>query len=78
MLEVAPSLTTTEVRELLRTTSQLPVGLGYGPRRGFGQLSLENVFHRLRGEKLYPLSPLLSDVGVNRDIACLLYTSRCV
>ena len=69
MLEVAPSLTTTEVRELLRTTSQLPVGLGYGPRRGFGQLSLENVLHRLRGEKLYPLSPLLSDVGVNRDIA---------
>ena len=69
MLEMAPSLTTTEVRELLRTTSQLPVGLGYGPRRGFGQLSLENVFHRLRGEKLYPLSPLLSDVGVNHDIA---------
>lgn len=69
MLQLDPNLTVTEVRELLRTTAQLPVGLGYGPRRGFGQVNLEAVFERLGGAMLYTLSPLLSDVGVNRDIA---------
>jgi len=69
MLELFPKLTTTEVRELLRTTSRLPLGQGYGPRRGFGQLDLQALFDRLGGGMLLALSPPWSDVGVNRDIA---------
>ena len=69
MLEARPTLTTTQVRELLRTTASQPLARGYGPRRGFGQLNVEAVFGRLRGEKLYGLSALMSDVGVSQDIA---------
>jgi subtilisin family serine protease len=69
MLELFPKLTATEVRELLRTTSRLPFGQGYGPRRGFGQMDLQAVFERLGGGMLLALSPPWSDVGVNRDIA---------
>lgn len=69
LLERSPALTTTDVRELLRTTSTLPRQLGYGPRHGFGVVSLENAFARLQSAPRYALSPIDSDVGVNRDIA---------
>ncbi len=69
LLQFAPLLTTTDVRELLRTTSALPSQHGYGPRHGFGLVNLESVFHRLTRGPLFELSPLDSDVGVNRDLA---------
>lgn len=69
MLEARPQLTTTQVRELIRTTASQPLQRGYGPRRGFGLLNVEAIFARLRDEKRYALSALVSDVGVSRDLA---------
>lgn len=69
LLEERPQLTTTQVRELIRTTASQPLQRGYGPRRGFGLLNVEALFARLRGETLYAISPLVSDVGVSRDLA---------
>lgn len=69
LLQHSPALTTTDVREFLRTTSVLPQKHGYGPRHGFGLLNLDSVFYRLTRNPLVALSPLDSDVGVNRDTA---------
>lgn len=69
LLEHNPRLTPTEIRELLRTTTRLPLLQGYGPRRGFGELDLPAALHTLTDKPREELSALLSDVGVNRDLA---------
>jgi subtilisin family serine protease len=69
LLQLDPTLTPTQVRELLRTTTAGDRDGGYGPRHGFGTLSLTNALTRLRGAPATLVDAAQSDVGVNRDVA---------
>lgn len=68
LLQLDPDLSTTRLRELLRTTT-FPTGNGYGPRSGFGTLDLRTTLHALRGAPPGAVDAQLSDVGVSSDIA---------
>jgi subtilisin family serine protease len=68
LLQLDPDLTTSRLREILRTTT-FPTGEGYGPRSGFGMLDLRTTLRALRGPPPGPVDPALSDVGTSRDIA---------
>lgn len=68
LFELAPNLTGTQLRELLRTTADTdPLAPSYGPRRGFGTLSLETALAALRGSPPEGLDIGRSDLGVNYD-----------
>ncbi len=69
LLQLNPSLTTTQTRELLRTTTAADRAGGYGPRHGFGSMALDTALLKLRGEPAVLVNALESDVGVNRDVA---------
>lgn len=73
LLQLSPGLTTTQVRELLRTTTADDRAGGYGPRHGFGTLSLTTALLKLRGAPAVLVSALDSDVGVNKDVATPQY-----
>ena len=73
LLQLSPGLTTTQVRELLRTTTADDRAGGYGPRHGFGSLSLTTALLKLRGAPAVLVSALGSDVGVNKDVATPQY-----
>lgn len=73
LLQLSPGLTTTQVRELLRTTTADDRAGGYGPRHGFGSLSLTTALLKLRGAPAVLVSALDSDVGVNKDVATPQY-----
>src|SRR5439155_1330839 len=65
--------TAAQVRELLRTTTASDRAGGYGPRHGFGSLSLATALLKLRGNPAVLVSAFESDVGVNRDVAAPQY-----
>lgn len=68
LFELAPQLTGTAMRELLRTTTAVDSGLAsYGPRRGFGTLDLRKALLALRGTPLGEVDANRSDLGVNYD-----------
>ena len=69
LLELAPDLTPTRMRELLRTTTADDRAGGYGPRHGFGSISLTTALVKLRGDPAVMVSAYESDVGLNRDVA---------
>lgn len=73
LLQLSPWLNTTQVRELLRTTTADDRAGGYGPRHGFGSLSLETALLKLRGDPAVLVHAFSSDVGVNRDVAMPQY-----
>lgn len=73
LLQLSPGLTTTQVRELLRTTTADDRAGGYGPRHGFGSLSLTTALLKLRGAPAVLVSALDSDVGINKDVATPQY-----
>ncbi|MFO0579320.1 MAG: S8 family serine peptidase [Polyangia bacterium] len=68
LLQLDPDLTTSRLRELLRTTT-FPTGEGYGPRSGFGMLDLRTTLRALRGPPPGPVDAALSDVGTSSDLA---------
>lgn len=68
LFELSPQLTSTAMRELLRTTTAVESGLAsYGPRRGFGTLDLRKALLALRGTPLGETDANRSDLGVNYD-----------
>jgi subtilisin family serine protease len=69
LLQLNPDLRPSELRELLRTTTQGLLAGGFGPRQGFGPLSLRTTLQRLRGEPALAVSAATSQVGVSSDIA---------
>jgi subtilisin family serine protease len=71
LLQMQPTLTAPDVRELLRASARTDpdVGLGaaWGPRIGFGKLAVDLAARLLQGERGKTMDPNVSAVGVARD-----------
>jgi MYXO-CTERM domain-containing protein len=69
LLQAAPTLTSEQLREVLRVTAAAVDGTaGWSPRVGFGRIDVPAALEFLRGVRGTIADPIVSTVGVSRDL----------
>jgi subtilisin family serine protease len=67
LLQADPSLTATQIREILRVSARSDGTFGFSTRLGFGRLDVLGAVEQARGQRGAGASATTSTVGVSRD-----------